>query len=200
MFCGKCGSEIKENTLYCSNCGQRLSQTDLPKSKENKMKNWICVNKKKVIVAVSILAVLIIGLTIFCASPKKKIDYTDYLEVLQVCCDAVNERDKEILDDIVFKGLGNEWNEEYVYNTVDMFYEEQEEDEEYYSPLTTEIKGYKHHRSNSDIDELKDWIFEETGNIVEVEEGYELGMDNESCMEIFLIKVTGRWYVLYLDL
>lgn len=193
MYCAKCESEIQGDAVFCPKCGMKLSKQLNAKQKTN-------IHRKKfLITAVAVLVMILIGAALLLNHSASQ-SYESYEDVLQICCDAINKKDKTLLDDVVYETLGSDWNNEYVYNTVDAYYDYQTYHNENYGELTTAIESYYHYTSESDLSNIEDYIFRQTNRIIAVDEAYEIEMDNESCMEIYLIKVEGRWYVLYLDL
>lgn len=60
-FCDNCGNEIKENQSFCDKCGKKV-ETDISENNLNKKGNII--NKKTIIIAISVLVLLVIGFVI----------------------------------------------------------------------------------------------------------------------------------------
>ncbi len=140
-----------------------------------------------------ILAVfLLIGMLSACNKNSNSPNLT-YSDVLEVCCDAINEKDKDILSDFIYEGFGDDWNTNMILNTIDYFEEED-------LPMENRISDYKTHDSQEELKELQDWVFDETNNIIDIDKGMEIEMDNESNIEIMLVMIEGKWYILYLDL
>ena len=124
--------------------------------------------------------------------PKTK-ENLDYNDVIDFCCEAINKKDKSVISDFIYNDFGEDWNKENIYDTIENFEKED-------LPLENKIRGYDTHESTSDLQELQDWIFEETNRIVTIDKGLEIGMDNDSHIEIFLVMIDENWYILYLDL
>ncbi len=140
-----------------------------------------------------ILAVfLLIGMLSACNKNSNSPNLT-YSDVLEICCDAINEKDKDILSDFIYEGFGDDWNTNMILNTIDYFEEED-------LPMENRISDYKTHDSQEELKELQDWVFDETNNIIDIDKGMEIEMDNESNIEIMLVMIEGKWYILYLDL
>ena len=199
MFCGNCGKKVPDGVAFCPECGSKFTSDNL-KSSEITYVRKTKRSKKIPILVISIAVVACIVALVFKVADLSKPKYDKYEDVLQVCCDAINKKNKKLLDDVVYEKLGSDWNDEHVYRIVDDFYEYQIENDENYGKLTTDIDRYEHFTSRYDLDEAEEEFFNMTGKMVNFDEAYEIEMDNESCMEIALIKAEGRWFVLYLDL
>lgn len=154
------------------------------------------------------ISVILIVASILClfSGCGKKYDLTNYKDVLKLCCEAINENDKKTIKLVIYDKLGSSWNLEHIYDVMDVFYDPSEEVDDgktYNACLPLIAESYyieNEYKSTYNIKKAKDWIYEETGCFVDVEEMLELGLRNDSYIEIALIKTDGRWYVLYFDL
>lgn len=201
MFCGKCGKEIDNQSSFCPYCGnQIITNKPIKLDKTHKSK------KRFLPIAIVFLLILIIAIMLVIKiSNSKKADYSNYENVLSACCEAINKNNKSILNNLVYEKLGTAWNNDKVISTVDRFYGRTVDGEEWDNyeeclPLTTNIENYEHYKTKSELEELQEWLLDETGKIIEISEAMEIEMENESCIEIFLMKIENRWYVLYMDL
>lgn len=187
-FCGNCGAQLDDTAIFCGQCGARtIANEPIEGNNTNKSKKTLLlITIPLVILVTAIVSIIII-------SNSKRIDYSNYESVLSACCEAINKSDKATLNNLVYDKLGNDWNKEQVINVIDNFREE-------YLPVATDIKRYEHYRTESEAEELQAWVFRKTGKIIEISEAMEIQMKNRSCLEICLMKVENRWYVLYIDL
>ena len=144
MYCKKCGAQINDGEKFCGSCGTAVTPQESRAIVTSKaqMRN----SKAGILAAIAIGVVVIIG-AVLIFSTLAKPDYDKYEEALKVCCNAINKRDKKLLDDVIYDKLGEDWNDEYVYETVDAFYEQQEDGEKY-KKLTSDVENYKHYTSS----------------------------------------------------
>ena len=61
MFCQNCGKELKEDNLFCTQCGCPINNINL----ENQQTVIKKTRKNKVIIIISIVIVVLIGLYIY---------------------------------------------------------------------------------------------------------------------------------------
>lgn len=94
MFCGKCGKEFDDNTVFCPNCGERLEKSvsvppvEINSSVERQGK--IIGNILRGVVAVAVIVLVIMGV--------KKIFFPDsYEKLVKEYCKAIEENDGEKL-------------------------------------------------------------------------------------------------------
>lgn len=59
MFCGKCGTQMEDNALFCPNCGERTVNTDVNTKKQSK------VNAKKFALPLAIVAGVVLIVVLF---------------------------------------------------------------------------------------------------------------------------------------
>jgi len=64
MYCGKCGSEIREGSLFCPNCGNKVNQINADLHKQNEKANSKNKTKAKKIIKKVIITVLVLSLVI----------------------------------------------------------------------------------------------------------------------------------------
>ena len=150
------------------------------------------MKKLKGLLSLIILVFLLTSMLSACGNKFNSSNLT-YSDVLEICCDAINEKDKSIISDFIYEDFGDDWNANMIFDSIDDFDEE-------YLPLENSVSGYEMYDSNEDLKELQDWIFEETNKVIDIDKGMEIGMDNDSSMEIFLVMIQEKWYILYFDL
>lgn len=69
MFCGKCGTEVQNNAMFCPNCGEKVSTASIPTDTERKSGTGVfskSKNGKKVLISIqtlTVVTVLIITIT-----------------------------------------------------------------------------------------------------------------------------------------
>ncbi len=143
--------------------------------------------------AISIFCIVMITITLASCGRKSITKNLTYNDVLDVCCEAFNKGNEKKLSDFIYEGFGNKWNNE---NIIQPFSDFEDED----LPLENKIERYDIHETASDLKKLQDWIFEETNHIIEFDKAIEISMDNDSCLEICLVMIDEKWYILYFDL
>ena len=191
MICEKCGTTIKTGEQFCSNCGNSVIGYT-----EQQNNNQPVKKAKKTLLFVGIVAaIVIVTIIIIVSKSGGQTGFKDYHDVISVCCQAINKKDKKKLKMVVYPDLGESWNATEVFDTVDDWYGDFFECEEYL-PLTTEIEDYKVYDTLSKTEEVSDYIYRKTGALVDVEEEMIIEMANESGINFDLIKIEGRWYVL----
>lgn len=116
-----------------------------------------------------------------------------YEKVVELCCQAVNEKDLSLLDDVLYEGLGEEWNEEHILENIsDRFtYEKYQQ----YLPASPDIDSVE----MMPIDEFNAWFYEATGIEIDMEEYCVVESDDNIYSDIGLFKVEGQWYILTFD-
>ena len=139
-----------------------------------------------------LLCVLIATTMVSCGGKTNRKNLT-YNEVLEVCCEAINKNNANKIDSFIYDGFGDQWNEENIIEPLSNF-----EDENL--PLENKISDFEIYESNNDLKKWENYIFEKTNKIVELDKAIEIEMDNDSSMEISLVMIDEKWYILYFDL
>lgn len=211
MFCGKCGSECDEDTVFCPNCGEKVGQElDAPVNAVESsidQQGKMIGNILRIAIAVVVVVVVVIGVkTIFFSKGYvkvvkkyyKAVENADGKELMSLFPDEYNEYlmdvsdydDEEEMIEDKDEALEDSWDE-----AKDSFGED--------VAFTYEIQKCK----ELDEDELKeinedykdDFDFEE-----EVSKGYEVKvrviMEGEDKKEsetqkLNVIKIKGKWYL-----
>lgn len=62
MYCGKCGTQIEDNALFCLNCGERTVNTDANKNKQSKVTTKKSALTLAVVAGVVFIVVLFVSL------------------------------------------------------------------------------------------------------------------------------------------
>lgn len=201
MFCKNCGKEILNGVAFCPECGAKLDVDNIPADEpiyEKKAKNNNKILMPVILIAVVACIVAVVSVSVY----KAKHKYDTYEAVLQVCCEAINKRDKDLLDDVVYEDFGYAYNSEWVYDSVDYYYNYQEKYGKSYGELTTTIEDFEHCTTHSDLEDLSEELFDETGKIINIDEAYVIEVSDttdKASVGFILIKTEGRWYVVMID-
>lgn len=95
MFCGKCGTKIKDETSFCSNCGASVKVNDFTFIKQAKTRGNLPI-KPIVIFFVILSVVLVFAIVVIPNIISKKVDFnikyerTDIQEFMDIVCKNAN--------------------------------------------------------------------------------------------------------------
>ena len=219
MYCKICGAEIEEGKGFCSSCGAAVITRDSgttviteTKKKKPTVKIIICIAVALVVVVGAVLIFSMVSKPTSKNLSTSKSGYSSYNAVLKVCCDAINQRNKELLDSVVYKGFGKQWNDMVVYRIVDEYYDRQE-DGVNYKEITTDAFDYKEIATENDdqFEEIKQELFHNIGFTVDLKGVCKLVADTElhqtapfddftADLSFILVRIGNSWYAYSLHL
>lgn len=90
MICKKCGMEIKDGNIFCTNCGTSINEKNINIETKQQNKKEIKSNFKFILPIIIVIIMTIVGITIFLISKNKKtnnIDTSDNTEQIEQTTD-----------------------------------------------------------------------------------------------------------------
>lgn len=87
MFCGKCGTQIEDNALFCPNCGEKTVNTDLSVQKRQK------AEAKKFALPIGIVA----GVVVIIVLVASLFGGGGYKKTLNNYCKAIENSDADLM-------------------------------------------------------------------------------------------------------
>ena len=140
------------------------------------------MKKTKRIIAMLLVAVLSMAFLASCGGSES------YETVVGNIVKAINEKNPKYIDKYVYKDLGDDWNEECVYEAVYKF----DEDE---LPIKNKIVETEIYDEREDLADYEEEILEEVDCRVTLDQVVEVELETYSGIYIGLMKIEGKWYI-----